>query len=473
MTRRRLRHELALSRRTLLRGAVAGATVTVALPLLEAMVNDNGDALAGGEPLPSRLLTWMFGNGCTLANWVPANQGPSYSMSSELAPLAAYRDSFTVLSGFQNLVAGRRGHHDGMAGLWSGWPFVRLDPMGAPYASKFGGKSIDQIAADLMGDDSFFKSLQVGVTKRYEAEQGPTLATMSHRGPDQPLAMERDPLALYDRLFNSFLPTDDPTGIARLAALDAIYADAERLKARVGAADRQRLDAHVEGIFRVQRQILAIPPDCNVPDPPTVDPYIEGGSEPLWELNQVMVELVAMALSCGLTNVASFMFTGPSGAQQFHMLPPAEFPEYPDAEDYSHADHHSVSHSNLPYEQEFIHRSVMFSMECLGALIGHFASIEEGAGSLLDNCCIFASSDVTEGWSHSEDDFPIIIAGGAGGRLRRDVGHYRSSTQESVSDIGLACLKAIAPNPDEVTEYGGDDGSYSGHTTTPCAAILA
>ena len=46
-----------LSRRTLLRGAAGGTTVALALPLLEAMLNRNGTALANGAPLPRRMIT--------------------------------------------------------------------------------------------------------------------------------------------------------------------------------------------------------------------------------------------------------------------------------------------------------------------------------------------------------------------------------------------------------------------------------
>ncbi|HZO16943.1 MAG TPA: hypothetical protein VFB62_26885, partial [Polyangiaceae bacterium] len=69
--RRKLPHELKLPRRTLLRGVVGGAAAALALPTLEAMLNDNGDALARGGELPRRLLTWVFGNGCRLDHWVP------------------------------------------------------------------------------------------------------------------------------------------------------------------------------------------------------------------------------------------------------------------------------------------------------------------------------------------------------------------------------------------------------------------
>jgi len=471
MTRRKLPGELALGRRTLLRGVAAGSAVALALPTLEAMLNDNGTALADGGEIPRRLLTWMWGNGCRLDKWTPATEGPSYALTEELAPLASVKSELTLLTGFRNNVAGRRGHHDGMAGLWSCHPFIQLDPMGAPYASKFGGPTFDQLVADIIGNDTYYRSLQIGVTKRFEANQGPTLQTMSHRGPDQPLAMERDPQALYDKLFMSFTPTDDPAAGVRTKALDAVLLDAQRLKKRVGVTDATRIDAHLESIFQLQKQILAIPASCELPPKPDVAPYNPDDSEPLWEIHAAMSELVALAFSCDLCRVVSLMFTGASGGQQFHMLPPSAFPEFPGATDHSLSDHHQVSHMNNEYEKTFIHRSVIFSMQNLAYLLERLRDVPDGDGTLLDNCAVMAASDVNEALSHGWVDMPILVAGGAGGRLKRGVGHYRSASDEPIHDISLAVAKSVLPFPEDINELGGSDGNYNGLTTTPSPAI--
>ena len=139
--------------------------------------------------------------------------------------------------------------------------------------------------------------------------------------------------------------------------------------------------------------------------------------------------------------------------------------------DYSKSDQHSVSHINNPYEQFFIHKSVEFCMKNFAVLLEKFAATGEGDSNLLDQSIVYASSDVAEGWIHSEVDFPIVLAGSAGGRLKRAVGHYRSKDAESLSNIGLACLKALAPDPSSVSEWGADENNYKGRSTTPCSAI--
>ena len=104
MSRRKLKSELSLPRRTMLKGALGGGVVAMALPLLEAMVDEHGEAHADGTELPRRLLTWMFGNGCRLEHWIPAATGPDYTLTPELEPLAAVKSDVRVLTGFRNYV---------------------------------------------------------------------------------------------------------------------------------------------------------------------------------------------------------------------------------------------------------------------------------------------------------------------------------------------------------------------------------
>ena len=65
----------------------------------------------------------------------------------------------------------------------------------------------------------------------------------------------------------------------------------------------------------------------------------------------------------------------------------------------------------------------------------------------------------------------MIIAGNAGGRLKTGVGHYRSADEEPIHNVSLACVKAVLPDPDAITEIGGSSLDYSGLSSTPSSAI--
>lgn len=447
--------KLQLSRRTLLRGIVSGAAVALALPPLEAMFDPNGTRLANGDPLPLRFVTWFFGNGVRLDRWTPKVQGADYELTEELAPLAQVRDYCNVLSGFNNKAGyGRRGHHDGVAGCFSGHPFIELDPMGAPYASKFGGPSIDQAAASLIQakTPTYLPSLEVGVSKRITTGEGPTLAFLSHKGPDQPLPSERDPQAVYAKLFGNFVPADDPSGELRVKMLDAVHEDAKRLMSRVGKRDQQRIDAHMESILQLQKQISALPPACTIPaDPGVTNKDDDLGHEPLEEVSKVMADLVAMAFTCDVTRVVSFHQSGSVGGTVYHMTG-------------TESEEHGLSHEEGGHE--LIHKAVVFNMGCFAYLLEKLKSVGEGDGHLLDRSIVLLGSDCAEGYTHSCVDQPIIVAGRAGGALKYPGVHYRSPNGENTSDILLTCLQALAP---EVTEVGSEQG----YSNTPCQALKA
>src|SRR5580658_492904 len=89
-----------LNRRRVLRGILNGGAVTVALPLLNCFLNENGTALAAGAPLPVRFGTWFWGLGMTSKVFVPSTVGASYDLPEELAALRNVRDRVNVYTNF-------------------------------------------------------------------------------------------------------------------------------------------------------------------------------------------------------------------------------------------------------------------------------------------------------------------------------------------------------------------------------------
>src|SRR4029453_9451337 len=106
-----------LDRRTILRGALGGAAVSVALPTLEAMLNGNGTALAAGQKLPRRMGVFFWGNGIRHSFWVPAQRGPKWNLSDELEPLAPVKKYINVVTGMVVKTGNEQGHHAGTVGI--------------------------------------------------------------------------------------------------------------------------------------------------------------------------------------------------------------------------------------------------------------------------------------------------------------------------------------------------------------------
>ncbi len=449
-----------LSRRHLLRGAGAA----LALPTLEAMLSGSGLAFADGTPPPRRFITWFFGNGVIRSKWRPAQVGTSYQVTEQLAPLVDsargfdLRGDVTVVSGFNVKTPNLRGHHNGAAALLSGAPMIPLDPGGAGYNSKFGMKSIDQVAADAIAGTTTFKSLQLAVSKRYTTGEGPTLANLSHRGPDQPMPQETNPARLFNTLFGNFTPKDprDPRDALRASVLDAVRDDARALQSRLGTADQARLDAHLTGISELRTRILALPPvltsSCSKPAQPTQTNADVAGVEPIEAVSTVMSDLLAMAFACDLTRVASFQFSGSVGGHCFKHLTPSA-PR--DSE-------HAITHEST--QQDKVNEAVIFTMRNFAYTLQALKRTSEAAGTLLDNTVVLCTSDVAEGLDHSINDYPVLLAGRGGGALRSGY-HFRSATGRNTSDILLTCLRALGTN---ATSAGKD----SGLSTTPISELL-
>src|SRR5262245_66214750 len=111
-----------ISRRQLLRGAACGVGVAVGLPIFEAMLNSNGNALADGTPLPLRFGEFFWGNGVRLKFWVPAQTGPGWQLSPLLQPLAKVKDYISVVTGTGVYTDVYASHFGPVMGITSGAP---------------------------------------------------------------------------------------------------------------------------------------------------------------------------------------------------------------------------------------------------------------------------------------------------------------------------------------------------------------
>ncbi|MCH9684242.1 MAG: DUF1552 domain-containing protein [Deltaproteobacteria bacterium] len=432
-----------LGRRTLLRGLVGGTAVSMGLPLLEAMTDHTAEARAGGDGLPRRLITFMFGNGVRLDRWIPSESGPGYSLSEALAPLAAVRDNCSVLSGFTHQMAGANGHDNGLYGSFSGHRGDYYDATD-PLQSRPSGPSIDQVVADVIGGETYMRSLHVGNSKR---TPGGGASTLSFRGPNQPNPPMLNPQDVFNRLFVG-AGADAET---RSRILDAVLDDARGLRDRLGQTDRMRLDAHLDSVDRLEQQITAVPPPCDAPQMPPETNADDNGVEPLESVARVMADLVVVALRCDLVRVVTMQQTGPV-CQSIYAMTGATL------------ENHSMSHESSPEMLDLLHQAVVVNMEAFAYLLEQLAAEPEGDGSLLDQSVVLLGSDVSEGLTHSPEDMPFIVAGGAGGRLRNPGLHHRDPSRNA-SDVLLTCAQAVAPQIESI-------GSQAGYTEQTVAEIM-
>lgn len=412
------------TRRSFLRGVFGGTAVTLALPVLPCWLNNNGTAFASGEGLPRRFVMFFWGNGNLPDRWVPDQVGPDYALTPQLMPLARHKERFSVVTGTRVRIPNIVPHFSGAAGLLSGQP---LDTSGGQ--ETFASASIDQRIAAEIGRDTRFRSIELGA----DARAGLSYSAAGSRNPP-----EDNPHALFLRLFGEGFrlpgedPIIDPRWALRRSVLDAIGEDAADLRKRIGAEDKVRLDQHLDGIRDLERRLARLeddPPDlasCDRPGEPAASyPPIDGRLQ-MAEKNRVFTDLMAMALACDQTRVISNFFSYPVSNVLF-----------PGAS----AGHHQLTHDE-PGDQPEVH---MITMQCLDAfaeLLDALIAVPEGEGTLFDRCAVLGTTEISYGRTHSLEEFPILVAGGAGGRLRLGE-HIRSTTGDSTSRVMLSLARSV------------------------------
>ncbi|MEC9094743.1 MAG: DUF1552 domain-containing protein, partial [Planctomycetota bacterium] len=259
-----------ISRRKVLKGL---GTV-VALPALEAMTG--AQAFAAPFPGPSNLegspkrMAFLYvPNGMHMSQWTPDNPGKNFDLKNILKPVEEFKSKLNVLSGLtlngaRALGDGGGDHARSVAAYLTG-----------AHPKKTGGKdiqngvSIDQLAAEKIGNLTRFSSLELGIEASSQSgrcDSGYSCAYSSNmcwRNSTTPVAKEVNPAAVFERLFGKGTTRDQ--GKAKLkrekykkSVLDFVQEDANALKRKLGVGDNRKLDEYLYAVRQIERQIVGV-----------------------------------------------------------------------------------------------------------------------------------------------------------------------------------------------------------------------
>lgn len=383
-----------LPRRTFLRGA----GVSLGLPLLDAMIPAlAADRLTAAAPV-RRLGFVIYPLGVDQDRWRPKGEGAGYEFSEALTPLAPHRNKFVVISGLSSDPdRTKAGFHDrALASFLTG-----VEPTKGKVQV---GISVDQLAAQTLGKETPFASLELSTENNNggAAHVGPVFKSAT-----TPLPFEYNPRRLFERLFGEGGRIDPAAAAARDAAdrssLDSVTERINELKGKLGAGDRRKLDEYVESIRDVERRIQVASRKKPVTLPEMTRP---AGAPDSWpEHVKLMFDLQTLAVQADLTRVWTFMY-----AREATSI------------NYPHLDismgHHEISHHNFEKDKLDALAKINVDQSRLFAyFLSKLDSIKEGNSTLLDHSLILYGSDLSVPTSHSQRDLPIIVAGGAAGRI--------------------------------------------------------
>ena len=117
--------------------------------------------------------------------------------------------------------------------------------------------------------------------------------------------------------------------------------------------------------------------------------------------------------------------------------------------------HHQFTHDE-PGDQPLVHAATVFVMQQFAVLLETLAATPDGAGNLLDSSVVLASSDTADGREHTLKDYPVLVAGGAGGALRTPASTTARDIGENTSKVLLTVLRAAGLKLDRFGNKGGE-----------------
>jgi len=380
-----------LPRRTFLRGA----GTALALPLLDAMIPAlKADRFTDAAPV--RRLGFVFYTlGVNVDRWRPNGEGADYQLSEALAPLAPHKRKFVVLSGLSSDPdRTKAGFHDrALTSFMTGVELVR--------GKVQVGISVDQVAAQALGKETQFASLELAT------EHNGTLGGVSYRTATTPLPFEPNPRRVFERLFGDGGKIDPTAAAARREAdqssLDAVAARIGELKARLGPSDNRKLDEYLQSIRDIERRIKVALEKKPAELPEVARP---AGIPDSWpEHVKIMFDLQTLALQADLTRVWTFMMAREASSMTFPHLGIT-------------MGHHEISHHNFEADKlDALAKINVNQSELFAYFLGKLDALKEGGSTLLDRSLIMYGSDLSVPTVHSQHDLPIIVAGGAAGRV--------------------------------------------------------
>ena len=427
-----------LSRRAFIRSSVGA---TVALPLLDAMVPAQ-TPLAKTAASPSARFGFIYvPHGSIMKEWTPAQEGVGFEFSTILKPIEPFREQLTVLTGLAN--NGENGHSPSTA-MWLSGTFpakgsvIRLNT------------TVDQMIAEKIGQATTFPSIELA-TEDHSSHLGSCagdflcsyMSTISWRTPTQPLPMEVNPRAVFERMFGG----DAATAAERKARrernnsiLDAVRQSVQDLQRGLGAGDKAKLAEYLDNVREIERRIQQAEKraDVLVDVPPT-----PVGVPESWEEHaKLMFELMALAYQGDLTRVATFML-----ARELSTL---SYPQIGVADG-----HHPVSHNNGVPEQVAKKAKIdTYHLQLFASFLERLRSTPDGDGNLLDHSTFLYGSGMSNGNQHTHDNLPILLVGGGAGRLKGNR-HMKMKASTPLSNLMISVLDKAGVPTDHFGESSG------------------
>jgi len=409
-----------LSRRTFL----AGAGVMLALPAL---------GRAAEAPPPRRLVAIQTNQGIMPHLFFPEQAGREFALSPYLKVLEAFRGDFTVFSNVSH--PGVDGGHANEVSFLTGAPH----PAGAGFRNSV---SVDQLAAEQLGNQTRFSSLVVGVSNGGDP-------SMSFNRSGVLIPPEKSAAGLYRKLFVQGTAKEIKARVNDLRSgrslLDAVQARARRLEKSAAAADRQRLDQYFSSIRELEQQLLQAEgweqkpkPKVAAPEPPE----IKESAQLITKLRHTL-DVVKLALETDSTRIVS-LFIQPLGVL-------SEIPQV------TRETHSLTHHGNRPEMIEELQKIEVAQFQALRDFLTNLRGVQEAGSTLLDRSAVLYGTCMGNANGHTNKDWPMMLIGGGFKH-----GQHLAFSKEKNENLGKLFVSLLQGVGIETDHFAAASGTLPG-----------
>ena len=360
-----------LNRRTFLRAA----GVTVALPLLDAM-RPRLRAAEAAKAVPRRMVAIETNMGILPQFFFPEKAGKDFALSPYLERLKAHRQNMTVFSGVS--LPGVTGSHAAEKCFLTGTPH--------PERGGFrNGVSLDQFAAEHIGDKTRYPSLVLAMTS-----EG---ATLSYTRSGAPIPAERSPKKVFQTLFLQGKPEEIAANVEALrqgrSMLDFVGDQSKRLDRALSQDDRRRMDQYSTSVRELERRLHSseeweYKPKPKVAAAPPED--IEDNRE-FVKKTKLMFDVMKLALETDSSRLVSLFVD-------------------------TTVIHNITHHGNRPEAIAELRAKEEGQFDALNGFLTALADTKEEGQTLLDRTMVLYGTPMGSANSHSNTNLPVLLAGG-------------------------------------------------------------
>jgi len=428
-----------LSRRTFLHGV----GVTMALPLLDSMIPAAtvlGQTVAGPR---TRFGAIYFPHGAIMPQWKPVAEGAGYELTPILQPLKPFYDQTVIVSELRHALAygsGATTNHNRAAAAYLSGAFAETG------AQPSLGITVDQVVARKIGQDTPLPSLELTIEEpSLNCGDGLSCSyrdTISWQGPHAPLPMQNNPQVVFERLFGDGNTAEQrKTRRAQsLSLLDSVMSDAAALQRKLPASDRTRLDQYLSDVREIERRVQKagqqLSDDLPVPAAPT------GVPKDVEEHIKLMYDLQVLAWQAEITRVSTFLMC--------KELSTATYPKSGVRDAFHTLSHHSNVKENID-RFAVLNR---YHVTLFTYFLEKLKATPDGDGTLLDHSLILYGSGLSDGNQHNHTDLPIILAGGASGRLKGGR-HIRNAKDTPMANLLVSMLDVLSVPSEKFGDSSG------------------